>query len=66
MGVTATLSVEAAGPGATWVEEAISYELGEGRLARWADSWLLNPLFRALMRWMAGRAFRRLGRLLAR
>jgi ligand-binding SRPBCC domain-containing protein len=67
MDVTATITVwEAEGPGATWIEEAIAYSLGEGRAARWVDRWLVNPLLQVMMRWKTSRAFRRLGRLLAR
>ena len=65
MDVTATVSVEAAHPGATWVEEAISYSLGAGPLAQRLDRWLVNPLFDVLMRRKSGRALRRLGDLLA-
>ena len=67
MDVTATLSVEEAeSPGATWIEEAISYSLGDGPVARRADRWLVNPLFQVVIRWKTSRAFRRLGKLLAR
>jgi uncharacterized protein YndB with AHSA1/START domain len=66
MDVTATLSVEeAAEPEATRIEEAISYSLGAGPVARWADRWAVTPLFRLAMSWKASRAFRRLGKLLA-
>src|SRR5262245_45494458 len=65
MGATATVSVgQAADPGATWVEEAIAYSLGKGLLARWAERWLLDPLFRVLVRRKSNRALRCLaGRL---
>jgi hypothetical protein len=67
MDATATISVEEAGdPGATWVEEAISYSLGDGPVARRADRWLVNPLLQAVIRRKTSRAFRRLGKLLAR
>jgi hypothetical protein len=63
---TATLSVEqAADPGATWVEEAIAYSLGKGRFARWVQRWLLDPLFRVVVRWQGNRALRCLAERLA-
>jgi hypothetical protein len=67
MDATATISVEEAGdPGATWIEEAISYSLGDGPVARWADRWLVNPLFQVVVWRKTSRAFRRLRKLLAR
>ena len=67
MDVTATVSVEeAAEPGATWIEEAISYSLGDGPIARWMDRGLVYPLFMVLVRRASNRAFRRLGKQLAR
>ena len=67
MDVTATLSVEeAADPAATRIEEAISYSFGAGPVARRADQWVVTPLFQVLMWWMGNRAFRRLGKVLAR
>jgi hypothetical protein len=63
MDATATISVEeAAEPGATWIEEAISYSLGDGPVARW----LVNPLVQVVIRRKTIRAFRRLGKMLAR
>src|SRR5262249_43083568 len=63
---TATVSVEeAADPGATWIEEAISYSLGEGRVVRWVDRWLVNPVFNVLTRWKSKPVLRRLGDVLA-
>src|SRR5580700_1678898 len=51
MDVTATLSVaEAADPGTTWIEEAISYSLGTGPVLRRVDRWLVKPVFGVLMR----------------
>jgi hypothetical protein len=65
MDVTATLSVEqAADPGATWIEEAISYSLGNGPVMRRVDRWLVNPVFGVLMRRASGKALRRLGKVL--
>jgi hypothetical protein len=59
MDATATLSVEqAADPGATWVEEAITLSLGKGPLVRWVQQWLLDPLLRLVVRHHGGRAFR--------
>ena len=67
MDVTATVSVEeAAEPGATWSEEAISYSLGNGPIARWMDRGLVYPLFMVAVRRGSNRAFRRLGKQLAR
>src|SRR5262249_41155023 len=67
MHVTATLSVEeAADPGATWIEEAISYSLGNGPVMRWVDRWLVNPVFGVLMRRMSRKAFRRLEEIFTR
>jgi hypothetical protein len=66
MDVTATLSVaEARCQGTTWIEEVVSYSLGDGLLARWADRWVVNPLLQTLMRPMTRRAFHRLAGLLA-
>jgi uncharacterized protein YndB with AHSA1/START domain len=66
MDVTATVSVEESGsPGATWIEEAISYSLGDNPFARWADRWLVNPLFQVVARWKTRQGFRRLADLLA-
>ena len=66
MDATATVSVEqAADPGATWVEEAIAYSLGKGPLARRVERWLLDPLFRVLVRHHSGRALRCLAERLA-
>lgn len=63
---TATVSVEeAADPGTTWLEEAISYSLGDGRVVRWVDRWLVNPVFNVLVRWKGGRVLRRLADVLA-
>ena len=66
MDVTATVSMEeAAEPGATWIEEAISYSLGNGPIARWVDRGLVYPLFLVLMRWKGTRALRRLAAILS-
>jgi hypothetical protein len=62
---TATVNVEeAADPGTTWIEEVIAYSLGDGRVARWADRWVLNPLFQVVVGRKSRRAFRRLADLL--
>jgi hypothetical protein len=67
MNVTATISVEeAADPGTTWIEEAISYSLGNGPVMRRVDRWLVNPVFGALMRRMSRKAFRRLEKVFTR
>ncbi len=66
MDATATVSVEqAADPGATWVEEAITLSLGKGPLVRWVQRWLLDPLFRLVVRHHSGRALRCLAERLA-
>lgn len=65
--VTATVSVEqGADPGATWVEEAIAYSLGKGAFVRRVERWLLDPLFRVVVRRKSNRAFRCLAERLAR
>jgi len=63
---TATVSVEqAADPAATWVEEALALSLGKGPLVRWVQRWLLDPLFRLVVRHHSGRALRCLAERLA-
>jgi hypothetical protein len=65
--VTATLSVEAAAdPGTAWIQEAVSFSLGAGPVARWADRWLVAPLFQVGMWWKTRWAFRSLRKQLAR
>jgi hypothetical protein len=65
LNVTATLSVEEAEDrGATWVEEAISYSLGRGRVLHWLDRWVINPLIQPLMGYQTAKAFRRMRALL--
>jgi hypothetical protein len=54
-----------ADPSATWIEEALSYSVGNGRMARWIERWLLDPLLRPLVRRHSGRAFRCLAERLA-
>ncbi|MBI3401669.1 MAG: SRPBCC family protein [Acidobacteria bacterium] len=66
MDATATLSVEqAADPGATWVEEVLTLSLGKGPLVRGVQRWLLDPLFRLVVRHHSGRALRCLAERLA-
>jgi hypothetical protein len=66
MDATVTLSVEqAADPGATWVEEAIALSLGTSPLVRWAQRWLLDPVFRVVVRHHGNRALRCLADRLA-
>ena len=61
MNATATVSVEeAAEPGATRIEEAIAYSLGNGPITRWVDRWLVYPLFLWVVRRASTRAFGRL------
>jgi hypothetical protein len=62
---TATLSVaQAADPEATWIEECIAYSIGKGRLARWVERWLLDPLCHLLVPRKTNRAFRCLAKRL--
>jgi hypothetical protein len=64
---TATVNVEeAADPGTTWIEEVISYSLGDGPVIQWLDRWLLCPLLGVVVRLKSKKAFRRLGKQLAR
>jgi hypothetical protein len=66
MDATATVSVEqAADPGAAWIEEAIAYSLGKSPLARRVERWLLDPVFRVLVRRKSNRALRCLAERLA-
>ncbi len=65
MNVTATLSVEeAVDREATWVEEEIFYSLDNGRVLRWLDRWLINPVFNLPMAYKGNKVFRRLQSLL--
>jgi hypothetical protein len=67
MDATATVTVEqAADPGATWIEEAIALSLGKGPLTRRVQRWLLDPVFRVLVRHHSNRALRCLADLLAK
>jgi hypothetical protein len=61
MDVTATVSVaEAADPGTTWFEEAVSFSLGNGPVLRRLERWLVNPVFGVLFRRGSRKACRRL------
>jgi hypothetical protein len=57
---------EAADSGTTWIEEVLSYSLRDGLVIRWMDRWLLCPLFGVVVRLKGKKAFRRLGKQLAR
>jgi uncharacterized protein YndB with AHSA1/START domain len=60
-----TLSVEEARDReATWVEEAIFYSLGSGRLLQWLDRWMVNPIFNLIVAYKCNKVFRRLQALL--
>ncbi len=60
-----TLSVEGARDReATWVEEAIFYSLGSGRLLQWLDRWLINPIFNLIVAFKSNKVFHRLQTLL--
>ena len=63
--VTATLSVEEAKDReATWVEEAIFYSLGSGRVLQWLDRWLINRILHLTAVYRTNKVFRRLQALL--
>jgi ligand-binding SRPBCC domain-containing protein len=60
-----TLSVEEAKDReVTWIEEAIFYSLGSGRLLQWLDRWLINPILNLIVAYKANKVFRRLQTLL--
>ncbi len=64
-GARVTLSVEEARDReATWVEEAIFYSLGSGRLLQWLDRWLINPIFNLIVAYKSNKVFHRLQALL--
>ena len=62
MNLTATLSVaKARDREATWIEEAIFYSLGSGKVLQWLDRWLINPIFNLLVAYEFNKkVFRRL------
>jgi uncharacterized protein YndB with AHSA1/START domain len=65
--VTATLSVEEAKDReATWVEEAIFYSLGSGRVLQWLDRWLINPILQLAASYRTNKVFRRLESILVK
>ncbi len=65
MNVTVTLNVQEAGDReASWVEEAIFYSLGSGRVLQWLDRWLINPLFYLPVAFKSNQAFGRVQALL--
>ncbi len=65
MNVTVTLSVEEAEDReATWVEEAIFYSLGSGRVLQWLDRWLINPVLNLPVAYKGNKVFRRLQAIL--
>ena len=67
MNVTATLSVEEAKDReATWVEEAIFYSLGSGRVLQWLDRLLINPILHLVASYKTNKAFLRLQAILAK
>jgi uncharacterized protein YndB with AHSA1/START domain len=56
-----TLSVEEAGDReSTWIEEAIFYSLGRGRLQQGIDRWLINPIFNLIVAYKCNKVFHRL------
>ena len=65
MNVSVTLSMEEAEDReATWIEEAIFYSLGSGRVLQWLDRWLINPVFNLPVAYKSNKAFRRVQALL--
>jgi uncharacterized protein YndB with AHSA1/START domain len=65
MNVSVTLSMEEAEDReATWIEEAIFYSLGSGRVLQWLDRWLINPVFNLTVAYKGNQAFRRLQSIL--
>jgi uncharacterized protein YndB with AHSA1/START domain len=63
---TATISVEEAkDQEATWIEEAIFYSLGSGRVVQWLDRWLINPLLQLVAGYKTNKALRRLQAIIA-
>ena len=65
MNVTATLSVEEAKDReATWIEEAIFYSFGSGRVLQGLDRLLINPIFQLLAAYKGDQVFRRLQAIL--
>ena len=64
-GARVTLSVEEARDReATWVEEAIFYSLGSGRVLQWLDRWLINPILHLVAAYKTDKVFRRLQAIL--
>jgi uncharacterized protein YndB with AHSA1/START domain len=62
---TATLSVEEAKDReATWMEFAIFYSLGSGRVLQWLDRLLINPILHLVHSYGSNKAFRRLQAIL--
>jgi ligand-binding SRPBCC domain-containing protein len=60
-----TLSVEETGDReSTWVEEAIFYTLGSGRVLQWFDRWLINPILNLIVAYKSNKVFRRLQTIL--
>ncbi len=62
---TATLSVEEAKDReATWMEFAMFYSLGSGRVLQWLDRLLINPILHLVHSYGSNKAFRRLQAIL--
>jgi hypothetical protein len=51
---------------ATWVEETVLYSLGQAKIRRWLDHWLINPLLQTIAAYKTGKALRRLQAIFAR
>jgi ligand-binding SRPBCC domain-containing protein len=63
----ATISVEESEDReATWIEEAISYSLGNSRAVQWLDCWLVNPVMQVVAGHKTNKAFRRLEAIFGR
>ena len=58
--MTAIISVEEAKDReATWMEEAIFYSLGSGRVLQWLDRLLINPILHLVAAYKTNKTFRR-------
>jgi hypothetical protein len=63
--VTVSLSVEEARDReATWIEEAIFYSLGSGRIVERLDRWVINPILNLPVTYKGNKVFRRLQSIL--
>jgi ligand-binding SRPBCC domain-containing protein len=66
LNATGIISLEPAqGQEETWIEEAIFYSLGNGRVMQWLDRWLINPILQLVAGYKTNKAFRRLQAIMA-